>query len=315
VIFFARYEASSFGSPYIEPEHILLGLLREDQTLKSRLPAGGIEQIRKRIEESCPHREKTSTSVDLPLSSEAKRVLAYGAQESEELRHKVIDSGHLVLGLLRIEKSIAAVVLREQGIDAEGHRNIVTASLTQTGKLEAERSLRPGIIRAVDRPSRWHSLEMKKTAAPSLRDVVDALTDLVEATVEHIDGYSDAYGEQRLKRKPWSRKEAFGHLVDWAVAHQRWLARALTETKVVASGYPPDEWVSAQQYGSFQWDDLVDLWTCANRLLIHVLAQVPEEKLQTPCHIGIQEPIPLAALIDRYVAHCEDLVGQILARL
>ena len=79
MIFFARYEASSFGSPYIEPEHILLGLLREDQTLKSRLPAGGIEQIRKRIEESCPHREKTSTSVDLPLSSEAKPAKAKNA--------------------------------------------------------------------------------------------------------------------------------------------------------------------------------------------------------------------------------------------
>ena len=39
VIFFARYEASQFGSPYIETEHLLLGLLREDKALTNRFPA------------------------------------------------------------------------------------------------------------------------------------------------------------------------------------------------------------------------------------------------------------------------------------
>ena len=47
VIFFARYEASQFGSPYIETEHLLLGLLREDKALTNRFPAfarlGGID--------------------------------------------------------------------------------------------------------------------------------------------------------------------------------------------------------------------------------------------------------------------------------
>jgi hypothetical protein len=59
----------------------------------------------------------------------------------------------------------------------------------------------------------------------------------------------------------------------------------------------------------------VDLWLCANRLLIHVLGLIPEEKLNTPCQIGIAEPIPLAALVADYVEHCQDVVGQILARL
>ena len=107
VIFFARYEASTLGSPYIEPEHLLLGLLREDPLLRSRLQPGGIEQIRKRIEESSPIRDKVSTSVDLPLSDDAKRVLAFAAQESEALHHKVIDCGHLVLGLLHIWRTLS----------------------------------------------------------------------------------------------------------------------------------------------------------------------------------------------------------------
>jgi len=52
VIFFARYEASQFGSPYIETEHLLLGLLREDKALTNRFlrSHASVESIRKQIE-------------------------------------------------------------------------------------------------------------------------------------------------------------------------------------------------------------------------------------------------------------------------
>ena len=71
VIFFARYEASQFGSPYIETEHLLLGLLREDKALIFRFLRchASVESIRKRIEGHILIREKVSTSVDLPLSN------------------------------------------------------------------------------------------------------------------------------------------------------------------------------------------------------------------------------------------------------
>ena len=59
----------------------------------------------------------------------------------------------------------------------------------------------------------------------------------------------------------------------------------------------------------------MDLWVSFNRLLIHVLARIPEDKLAVECRIGIADPISLAQLVEAYVAHCEDLVGQILARL
>src|SRR5438034_7164458 len=82
VIFFARYEASQFGSPYIETEHLLLGLLREDKALTNRFlrSHASVESIRKLIEGHTTIREKVSTSVDLPLSNECKRVLAYAAE-------------------------------------------------------------------------------------------------------------------------------------------------------------------------------------------------------------------------------------------
>src|SRR5713226_9782584 len=118
VIFFARYEASQFGSPFIETEHLLLGLLREDKTLANRFlrSHATVESIRKQIEGHTTFREKVSTSVDLPLSHECKRVLAYGAEETERLSQKHIGTEHLLLGLLREEKCFAAEILHERGL-------------------------------------------------------------------------------------------------------------------------------------------------------------------------------------------------------
>jgi ATP-dependent Clp protease ATP-binding subunit ClpC len=118
VIFFARYEASQFGSPYIETEHLLLGLLREDKALTNRFlrSHASVESIRKQIEGHTTIREKVSTSVDLPLSNECKRVLAYAAEEAERLSHKHIGTEHLLLGLLREEKCFAAEILHERGL-------------------------------------------------------------------------------------------------------------------------------------------------------------------------------------------------------
>src|SRR5882724_6299290 len=88
VIFFGRYEASQFGSPYIETEHLLLGILREDHRLVYRcLPARATEAIRRRVDELAVKRPQILTSVDLPLSESAKQVLKKAAVEADELAH------------------------------------------------------------------------------------------------------------------------------------------------------------------------------------------------------------------------------------
>src|SRR3954451_19178261 len=117
-LFFAHYEARQFGSPDIEWEHLLLGLLRGDKALVHRFlrSHAALESVRKQIEAHRTIREKVSPSVDLPLSHECKRVLVYGAEEAERLNHKHIGTPHLLLGLLREEKSLAAQLLREQGL-------------------------------------------------------------------------------------------------------------------------------------------------------------------------------------------------------
>ena len=140
VIFFARYEASQFGSPYIETEHLLLGLLREDKALTNRFlrSHASVESIRKQIEGHTTIREKVSTSVDLPLSNECKRVLAYAAEEAERLSHKHIGTEHLLLGLLREEKCFAAEILHERGL----RLSTIREELARTSQEKAQPSQR-----------------------------------------------------------------------------------------------------------------------------------------------------------------------------
>lgn len=129
VIFFARYEASQFGAHAIEPEHLLLGLMREDKTLTGRFfPRAqlSIESIRKEIEGRTLLREKISTSVELPLAPETKRVLAFAHEESDRLQHRHIGTEHLLLGLLREERSMAAEILYERGLRLNAVRDEIS---------------------------------------------------------------------------------------------------------------------------------------------------------------------------------------------
>ena len=130
-IFFARYEASTFGSNWIETEHLLLGLLREDKVLPTRLAGGATEAIRKQIEAQITSPiPKIPTSVDLPLSQDSKLALLYGSEESEKLLHRFIDCGHMVLGLLRVRTCAAALMLRQRGIEYESYFHVVSEMLS-----------------------------------------------------------------------------------------------------------------------------------------------------------------------------------------
>lgn len=124
VIFFARYEAGNIGTPCIETEHLLLGLLREDRVLTHRLlpSINSIRSIHQKVRAVDPLREQISTAVDLPLSDESQRVLAYAAEEAERLNQKHIGTEHLLLGLLREENFLAATLLREHGISNKSVR-------------------------------------------------------------------------------------------------------------------------------------------------------------------------------------------------
>lgn len=129
VIFFARYEALQFGSQTIAPEHVLLGLMREDKTMSARFfqsrSALSVEKMRREIEERSVIRDKMPQSAELHLAPETKKVLAFANEESERLQNRHIGTEHLLLGLLRQESSMAAEILGEYGLSLQSVREEV----------------------------------------------------------------------------------------------------------------------------------------------------------------------------------------------
>lgn len=149
VIFFSRYESSQFGSPAIETEHLLLGVMREDKALIHRfLPNISVEDLRRKIEQRVAVREKISTNIDLPLSHECKRILAYANEEAEFLEDRYIGTEHVLLGVLRENKCLAAQLLVEYGLNLAVARDQLAGSTEDLGN-DAESQFPP----PADRPS------------------------------------------------------------------------------------------------------------------------------------------------------------------
>lgn len=125
VIFFARYEAGQYGSPYIETEHLLLGFLRQDEVLvRIFLGQGDIRaQFRAEIERHITRREQITTSVEVPLAAECKEVLDLAAEESERLGVRHVGTEHILLGMLGVEGSLAAQLLQARGLTASEVRS------------------------------------------------------------------------------------------------------------------------------------------------------------------------------------------------
>jgi ATP-dependent Clp protease ATP-binding subunit ClpA len=117
-IFFARYEASQYGSPFIEIEHVLLGLVREDKALAKTFSAqgDGSAEIRAEIEQHIRRGQRISTSVEIPLSEQSAKALKLAVEESDRLGHRHIGTDHLLFGLLGVEGSLAARLLQARGL-------------------------------------------------------------------------------------------------------------------------------------------------------------------------------------------------------
>ena len=111
VLFYARAEVSKMGSSAVEPEHILLGVLDEGKGLPCQILArtgGTLDDVRSGVVRRLTRRETVHESDEIPFSASSQRVLEHAAEEAARLLHNHIDTEHLLLGLLREERSIAA---------------------------------------------------------------------------------------------------------------------------------------------------------------------------------------------------------------
>jgi ClpA/ClpB-like protein len=133
-LFFSRYEASQVGSASIEPEHVLLGLIRAAQGLTNRIferAQLSLEDARADVAAPIVAREKLPSSVEIPFGTETQQILRYTIEEADRLLHHDIGIAHLLLGILRDERSIATSILCEKGMRLHTVRDDIVQLLNE----------------------------------------------------------------------------------------------------------------------------------------------------------------------------------------
>src|SRR5512136_1147950 len=127
VVFFAQEEAGRLGENYVSTEHLLLGLVRENDSVAARiLDRLGVSlgRIRSEIERQVA-RGDGQLGREMQLTPRAKRVIDLAYDEARQLNNNYIGTEHLLLGLVREGEGLAGRVLTKLGVDLERARREV----------------------------------------------------------------------------------------------------------------------------------------------------------------------------------------------
>ena len=129
VVFYAQEEAQKFGEGYVSTEHLLLGLVRESDSVAARVLEKlgvSLSRIRQEVEKQLP-RGDARPSQDMTLTPRAKRVIDLAYDEARNLNNNYIGTEHLLLGLIREGDGLAGRVLAKLGVELEKARKEVMA--------------------------------------------------------------------------------------------------------------------------------------------------------------------------------------------
>jgi ATP-dependent Clp protease ATP-binding subunit ClpA len=143
VVVLAQEEARGLSHNYIGTEHILLGLLREEQGLAARVLGSfeiTVERARAQVLRIVGSGEEPAAG-QIPFTPRAKKVLELALRESLSLSHNYIGTEHILLGLVRENEGVAARILLDFDADAETIRNEVIRMLSGLGGQEPARSM------------------------------------------------------------------------------------------------------------------------------------------------------------------------------
>jgi len=127
VVFYAQEEAMRFGHGYVGTEHLLLGLVREYDSVAARvfeILGVPLEQIRKEVD-LVATRGNTRSSQDMTLTTRAKDSIDLAYKEAVDLQNNYIGTEHILLGLIREEGDVASLVLTKLGVEIEKARAVV----------------------------------------------------------------------------------------------------------------------------------------------------------------------------------------------
>ncbi|HXN46348.1 MAG TPA: DinB family protein [Bryobacteraceae bacterium] len=144
-----------------------------------------------------------------------------------------------------------------------------------------------------------------------MREIAAALAGVIDRTAPTLRQISDGDASAAVLSGGWSRKQLIGHLIDSAANNHQRFVRAALAGSLVWPGYDQDGCVKLQAFQEAPWPMLLDVWESMNRLLVHVLANLPPAAATAPCQIEDHAPIPLAELAQQYVTHLRHHLDQL----
>jgi ATP-dependent Clp protease ATP-binding subunit ClpC len=136
VVVLAQEEARALKHNYIGTEHILLGLLREEEGLAARVLESldvTVEEVRAQVARIIGPGDEPIVSGQIPFTPRAKKVLELSLREALSLKHNYIGTEHILLGLVRENEGVAARILLDFDADAENIRNEIMSVLSGPG--------------------------------------------------------------------------------------------------------------------------------------------------------------------------------------
>src|SRR5262245_19874691 len=148
-----------------------------------------------------------------------------------------------------------------------------------------------------------------------MQSTLDEFKSMLDQAEARLGNITDLDSRQVRSSGKWSKKQVLGHLIDSAANNHQRFVRAQLDQKLVFPGYEQEGWVAVQHYQDENWATLVALWRYYNRHLLHVMTQVPNDRLSRPCLIGASDPVTLEFLMKDYVAHLKHHLEQILEKL
>jgi hypothetical protein len=137
------------------------------------------------------------------------------------------------------------------------------------------------------------------------------LTRIVELAERALQKVSESESEKPVLKGGWSRKQVIGHLIDSASNNHQRFVRVALQGELEFPGYDQDGYVRIEVFQEVSWVLLIKLWTSYNRLLAHVISNLPADKLDSVCRIGSNEPVTLRFLAKDYVVHMMHHLKQI----
>jgi ATP-dependent Clp protease ATP-binding subunit ClpA len=254
VVVLAQEEARLLNHGYIGTEHILLGLIREEQGIAAKALAAldiELQAVRDRVKEVCGEGDEHQHEGHIPFTPRAKLVLEMSLREALQLGHDYIGTEHILLGVIREGEGVAAQVLVERGADLDVVRHRVMGLLTGMSSMQAgsterpdpagasvqrrllpgrrERTLPPGLrVRLNELESRVAAVEQRVGFGP---DVDELDKEIVQVLGEkHAAADAQDY-ERAAELRDAERRlttEKFAKQREWSAAHPDLVALAET---------------------------------------------------------------------------------------